>query len=396
MKRGGVTHPKGFSAAGLSAGIKESGKNDVALLISDTSCVAAGCFTTNQCKSYSLLWTQKQIARPVRAVLVNSGNANTCNGAESRRLTECLMKDAGTVLGVPASAVLFASTGIIGIPFPYEKIRAAVGRLRDAARPEGHEEAARGIMTTDTVMKEVAVATGVAGRSKEVVIGGMAKGAGMINPTMATMLAFLTTDAVIERGALQAALKDAVGDSFNMITVDDDQSTNDTVVCLANGHAGNPAIKQGTGAYRQFADALKEACTTLAVMIAGDGEGATKKIEVRITGARSVKDARRAAKRVAGSNLVKSAIAGAWPNWGRILAAVGSTNARMDVEKVRVVLCGSEVYRGEPVVHESGQVRNLLKGKDILLEVDLGTGSSSATAWGCDLTEEYVVINREE
>ncbi|HOL67057.1 MAG TPA: bifunctional ornithine acetyltransferase/N-acetylglutamate synthase, partial [bacterium] len=256
--------------------------------------------------------------------------------------------------------------------------------------------AARAIMTTDTHPKEAQRETGLTGRRKSVVIGGMAKGAGMIKPHLATMLCFLTTDAVIEEKALSLALQEAVDDSFNMITVDNDQSTNDTVLLLANGLAGNQTIHPETEAYQAFARSLKELCQELARAIAFDGEGASKSVEVRITGAFSRQDARKAARQIAGSNLVKTALAGGWPNWGRILAAVGSTNVRLDPLKIRVKLCGIEVYHGQPVPFSDQEIKRRLAGKEIQIDLDLGRGQHQATAWGCDLTEEYVKINREE
>ena len=246
--RGGVTYPEGFLVASGSCGIKRGGRADCALLASTVDCAAAGCFTTNQFQSYSLIWTVRQIKHDVRAVVINSGNANTCNGKENWERTRQVAQEAGRALGVPASSILMASTGIIGNPLPHEKLIAAIPSLAGALSEQSHVEAAQAIMTTDTRRKEVEVASGVKGRRKEVVIGGMAKGAGMINPTMATMLAFLTTDAVISREVLRSALKEAVENSFNMVTVDDDQSTNDSVICLASGRAGNPDIKPDTPA----------------------------------------------------------------------------------------------------------------------------------------------------
>jgi len=395
MKKGGITYPEGFSASGLHCGIKSVKNNDLALLFSETPCTAAGTFTTNKFRSYSLLWTLRNINNPVHAVLVNSGNANTCNGPENYKYTSILAEELSASLGIKPGSVLTASTGIIGLPLPYKKILSAIPDLKKKLHFKNHAEAAKGIMTTDTFMKEVQAETGIAGRHKEVCIGGMTKGAGMINPCMATMLGFITTDAVIERAALHSALKDAVEDSFNMITVDNDTSTNDMVVCLANGRAGNSKIRQGTKDYEKFSASLKSACTNLAKMIASDGEGAGKLIEVRVKGGWSGKDSRRVAKKVAGSSLVKSTVYGCWPNWGRILAAAGSASAKIDAGKIEVSMCGIKVYNGSPVKHDEAKLRRLMKGKEIVIGVDLKKGKFSATAWGCDLTEEYVTINKE-
>ncbi len=395
MKKGGTTYPEGFSASGLHCGIKNGKNNDLSLLFSETPCTAAGTFTTNKFRSYSLLWTLKNINNPVHAVLVNSGNANTCNGSENYKYTSILAEELSANLGIKPDSVLIASTGIIGLPLPYKKILSAIPALKEKLHSKNHAEAAKGIMTTDTFLKEVQAETGIRGRHKEVCIGGMTKGAGMINPCMATMLGFITTDAVIEKAALRSALKEAVEDSFNMITVDNDTSTNDMVVCLANGKAGNKKICSGTEDYEKFSASLKSACTNLAKMIAADGEGAGKLIEVRVKGGWCGKDSRRVAKKVAGSSLVKSTVYGCWPNWGRILAAAGSASARIDSGSIEVSMCGIKVYNGGPVKHDEAKLRRLMKGKEIVIGVDLKKGNFSATAWGCDLTEEYVKINKE-
>mgnify|MGYP000495342771 CR=1 FL=1 len=393
--RGGVTWPDGFTAAGTSCGIKAGG-HDLAIVYSREPCVAAGCFTTNQFKAHSVVYTRRRIRNAVHAIVVNSGNANACNGPENYRATEDLAVRAAEILGVPPGSVLMASTGIIGGPLPAERIAAALPALVGMLSPAGHEDAVRGIMTTDTKKKEIHLDTEIAGRRKQVAIGAMAKGAGMICPTMATMLCFITTDAVISRDALQSALSAAVADSFNMITVDNDMSTNDMVVCLANGAARNPRIRKDSDSYPVFASALKRVCVELAVMIASDGEGATKLIRVEVTGAWSDADARRVARKIAGSNLCKSAIGGCWPNAGRILAAAGATSAKMDVSRVKLSMCGIPVYDGRPVPHDEAKLRKLLGQREVVLAIDLGRGTRAATAWGCDLTEEYVAINREE
>ncbi len=391
----GVTYPGGFLASGMHCGIKSKKINDLALLFSEAPCTAAGTFTTNLFKSYGLMWTLKNIKNPVQAIIVNSGNANTCNGEENYKHTRLIAEELAANLGLKPGSVLAASTGIIGKTLPYEKLLNAIPALAGRLSAKNHAEAARSIMTTDRVMKEYQVDTGIAGRHKEVVIGGMTKGAGMINPCMATMLGFITTDAVIDRTALQSAIKEAVEDSFNMVTVDNDTSTNDMVVCLANGTAGNRKIRKGTEEYAQFLSSLKEVCVNLAKMIAADGEGAGKLIEVRVRGGWCRKDARRVAKRVAGSSLVKSTVYGCWPNWGRILAAAGSAGAKTDTKKIEVSMCGVMVYDGNPVKHDEKKLRELMKKNVITIDVDLKKGRFQATGWGCDLTEEYVTVNKE-
>ncbi|MCM8768801.1 MAG: bifunctional glutamate N-acetyltransferase/amino-acid acetyltransferase ArgJ [Candidatus Omnitrophica bacterium] len=396
MQVAGVTYPEGFLAGGLASGVKEEGKKDLALILSQEDCVAAGCFTTNQFQSFSVIWSRKHLHNSVRAVLVNSGNANACNGPENWLLTQQLAERTGQFFSLPSSAILLASTGIIGRPLPLAKILSALPELKKRLSVSGHRESAEAIMTTDTHPKEAQIDTGLTGRKKQVGIGGMAKGAGMINPLMATMLCFLTTDAVVEKKALSQALKQAVEDSFNMITVDNDRSTNDTVLLLANGLAKNSTIHLGTDEYENFCHCLKKICVQLAREIAFDGEGATKAVEVRVSGAWSRADARKAAKQVAGSNLVKSALAGGWPNWGRILSSLGATNVRLDQNRVSITLCGIEVYRGKPLPFSDQEIKRRLARKEILIAIDLARGQSEAVAWGCDLTEEYVRINREE
>jgi glutamate N-acetyltransferase/amino-acid N-acetyltransferase len=390
----GITYPVGFYASGINCGIKE-GKNDLSLIYSESPCISSGTFTTNQFKSYSVLWCIKNIKNKIKAVLVNSGNANACNGKENWELTKKLIEELGKKLKIEKESILFASTGIIGVPLPYEKIKNGLDKLIEKLSPDGNLEAAKAIMTTDTFPKEYEINTKIEGRKKEVTIGGMAKGAGMINPSMATMLCFITTDAVIDKNALDFALKEAVEDSFNMITVDNDTSTNDTVICLANGLARNKTIHIGTPEYKNFLNSLKKLCIELAKKIAIDGEGATKLIEVSVNGAWCKKDARKVAKCVCGSSLVKTAISGGDPNWGRIVAAVGSTNARIDRENMEVKICGIKVFKGEPVKFDRELLRELMKNKEVKIEIDLKRGNFSAISYGCDLTEEYVKINRE-
>ncbi|MCM8818288.1 MAG: bifunctional glutamate N-acetyltransferase/amino-acid acetyltransferase ArgJ [Candidatus Omnitrophica bacterium] len=392
----GITYPMGFYANGISCGIKNNGKEDLSLIYSIAPCIASGTFTTNQFKSYSILWSIKNIKNKIRAILINSGNANTCNGKENYKLTEKLIEELAEKMNLEKNSILFASTGIIGERLPYEKIRSGFEQLIKNLSIENNLLAAKGIMTTDTFPKEYEINTGIQGRKKEVVIGGIVKGAGMINPCMATMLCFITTDAVIDKKALDIALKNAVEDSFNMITVDNDMSTNDTVICLANGLSKNKTIHIDTPEFELFSNSLRKLCIELAKKIAYDGEGASKFIEVRVNGGWCKKDVRRVAKKVAGSLLVKTAIAGENPNWGRILAAIGSTNARFDKKNIEVKICGISLFKGtEPQKYDEEELKLLLKNKEIKIEIDLKKGNFSATAWGCDLTENYVKINKE-
>lgn len=394
-KKDGITYPYGFSAYGLHSGIKKEKKEDLSLIYSSLPCVAAGTFTTNRFKSYSLIWSLKNIKNPIYAVIINSGNANACNGKENYEKTKQVVEKLAEKLNIESRNVLFASTGIIGKPLPSEKILSSLDELIENLSIEGHTQAAKGIMTTDTFTKEACFDTDIKGRKKNVSIGGMAKGAGMINPEMATMLGFITTDAVIDREALEMALKECVYNSFNMITVDNDTSTNDMVVCLANGAARNKRIHKNTDDYFKFVEGLKSICVNLAKMIVKDGEGATKFLEVRVKGGWCEKDVKRIAKKVAGSNLVKTAIYGSQPNWGRIISTIGSCKAKFKPENVKLKICGINVFEdGQPLKFNEKSLVEKLKNKEILIEIDLKNGKFQAISWGCDLTEEYIKINK--
>ena len=396
MSAEGVCFPEGFAASGMASGIKHSGKKDIALIYSETPCVAAACCTTNRAKSFSLLWSMKRIHNPIRAVLINSGNANALGGPEGWNITCRIMENLAGVMGISQENLLCASTGLIGRVLPEETILRVIPALVKGLSRDGGMDAAQSIITTDRHVKQVHFATGITGMSGNVKIGAMAKGAGMICPNMATMLAFITTDANILRGALKKALSNAVSESFNMITVDGDQSTNDFVVCLANGQARNSTIREGSPEFVEFSESLLEACCLLAKMIAGDGEGATKRMEVIVEGAWSKKDARRIAKKIAGSNLVKAAFAGSWPNWGRIAAACGSASARCDFRRIRISIGSHVVYDGAPVQYCEDDLRRTLSEKEVVFKIDLKQGNGRAVAWGCDLTEDYVRINMEK
>ncbi|MCM8825269.1 MAG: bifunctional glutamate N-acetyltransferase/amino-acid acetyltransferase ArgJ [Candidatus Omnitrophica bacterium] len=396
-ERTGVCFPEGFIAAGINCGIKK-GKKDLAIIISKKPCVAAACSTTNRVKSYSLLWSLKNIKHPVQAILINSGNANVLGGKNAWEITCNIMKVFADATGVGFGNVLFASTGVIGKPLPADLILSGIRRLISTASETGGQDAAEAIMTTDRFPKHIELETPIKGRKKGsfVRIGAMAKGAGMICPNMATMLAFITTDAVISKPALKQALTDAVNDTFNMITVDGDQSTNDFVVCLANGVSGNRTIHQDTSDYKIFYASLKEVCAFLAQKIAENGEGSDRLIEVRVKGAWSQKDARRVAKKIAGSNLVKAAVTGAWPNWGRIAAAAGSVCCRFDPQRMKIYIGEHAVFDCVPCDIDEKLLRQELSKNKVVITVLLGSGKEDAVAWGCNLTEEYVRINMEK
>ncbi len=389
---GGVTAPPGFSAAGVAAGIK-NGKKDMALLVSHRPAAAAGVFTTNRVKAYPVLLTMRNLEDgTARAVVCNSGNANACNGPQGRDDAEAMAAETGRLLGVPADQVLVASTGVIGQPMPMDRVLDGIRRAVAELRPEGGADAAAAIMTTDTFPKEAAVTLELDGR--QVTVGSMAKGSGMIHPNMATMLAFITTDAAVSPGMLQKALRRVVERTFNMITVDGDTSTNDMVLALANGAAGNPPVEGEGPAFGAFCEALEEVCYKLAMAIARDGEGATKLLEVRVKGATTERDARLAARAVAASNLVKTAVFGQDANWGRVLCAAGYSGAEFDPGAV-------DIYIGDVKVAENGgalpfsedEASKALAGEHVIITLDFRQGTSSATAWGCDLTYEYVRIN---
>jgi glutamate N-acetyltransferase/amino-acid N-acetyltransferase len=325
-------------------------------------------------------------------VVVNSGNANACNGPRGLEDARAMAARAGELLGVPAQQVLVGSTGVIGQPLPMDKVLPGIERAVAELSREGGLDAAEAIMTTDIFAKEAAVTLELGGR--ETVVGGMAKGSGMIHPNMATMLGFITTDAAIAPGWLGKALLQAVERTFNMITVDGDTSTNDMVVALANGAAGNRVIDGEGPDFTAFCAALEEVCRNLAVAIARDGEGATKLLEVRVRGARTERDARTAARAVAASNLVKSAVFGEDANWGRVLCAVGYSGADFDPDAVDVFIGDEKVAEnGAALPFSEERAARALAGKHVVITIDMKTGDAGATAWGCDLTYDYVRIN---
>jgi glutamate N-acetyltransferase/amino-acid N-acetyltransferase len=389
---GGVTAPRGFLAGATAAGIKHEGTTrlDLAMLRSVKPCAAAGVFTTNKVKAAPLLLTQKRLEKGrATALVVNSGIANACNGPDGMAAAIAMGEKAAGHIGAAPEEVLVASTGVIGWKMPMERIGAGIGRLE--LSPEGGHDFARAIMTTDTIPKEAAVRVG-----GDYVIGGVAKGSGMIHPDMATLLGFLTTDAALDTDFLRRALKEAVDVSFNMVTVDGDTSTNDMVLLMANGQAGGKKITGGSPEAAVFQRALNEVCVRLAKAIARDGEGATRLIEVNVTGAAGTEDARRVARTVAGSPLVKTAVHGCDSNWGRLLAAAGRCGAALEPDRV-------DIYLGSLKLAENGcaapfnhdEAAGLMGGGEVMIKIDLKLGGGEATAWGCDLSGEYVTINSE-
>ena len=399
---GGVTAAKGFEAASAAAGIKYQGRDDMALIYSETPCRAAGTFTTNVVKAAPVKWDQKIVAESpyVQAVVVNSGIANACTGAEGYGYCEETAKEAAKVFGVPENAVLVASTGVIGMQLPMDRLKKGISLLKEA-KGTGAEKgtaAAKAIMTTDTVHKEIAVQVELGGRT--VTIGGMCKGSGMIHPNMCTMLAFVTTDAAISKELLQRAVSADVKDTFNMISVDGDTSTNDTLLVLANGLAGNPEITEENEDYRAFTKALSEVNTYLAKKMAGDGEGATALFEVKIIGAETKEQAVTLSKSVVTSSLVKAAIYGHDANWGLILCAMGYSGAQFDPEKVDLFFESAAgriqiIENGVAVDYSEEEATRILSEPEVTAIADVKLGTESATAWGCDLTYDYVKINAD-
>ena len=391
-----------MAAAGGAAGIKKQGVKDMALVYSEVPCVAAGTFTTNIVKAAPVKWDQEIVYNhpTAQAIVCNSGIANACTGEEGYGYCRKTAEAASAALSIPEDSVLVASTGVIGKQIPIDKLTAGIKVLAEKKNDsqENGTEAAKAIMTTDTFPKELAVAIEVGG--KTVTIGGMAKGSGMIHPNMCTMLAFITTDAVITKDALQKALSEDVGDTYNMISVDGDTSTNDSVVLLANGMAENPEITYGTEDYKNFAEALHTINEYLAKKIAGDGEGATALFEVKAVGCESVEQAKTLAKSIVCSNLTKTAIAGHDANWGRILCAMGYSGAQFDPEKVDLFFESKAgkiqiIENGTAVDYSEAEATKILSETEVTAIADVKMGDKTATAWGCDLTHEYIEINAD-
>ncbi len=399
---GGVTAAKGFEAAGVEAGIKYQNRKDMALIYSKRPCVLAGTFTSNVVKAAPVLWDKHVVedAPFGQAVVINAGIANACTGKEGYGYCERTAARGGEALGIPGEAVLVASTGVIGMQLPIEKIEAGIDELARAKADTiaAGTMAAEAIMTTDTRSKQAAVEIDIKG--KKVTLGGMCKGSGMIHPNMCTMLAFVTTDAVISKELLTKAVKEDVKDTFNMVSVDGDTSTNDTLLVMANGMAENPEIEEGTPEFDAFLEALHYINETLAKMMAGDGEGATALFETKVIGAATKEDARRLSKSVICSSLTKAAIYGHDANWGRILCALGYSGASFDPEKIELFFESKsgriQIYKdGVAADYSEEEASRILSDPEVRVLVDMKMGTETATAWGCDLTYDYVKINAD-
>lgn len=400
--KGGVTAAKGFKAASTAAGIKYKDRKDMAMIYSEKPCRAAGTFTTNIVKAAPVKWDKDIVTDSLyaRAVVVNAGIANACTGEEGFLYCEETAKAAAECLSIPVHSVLVASTGVIGRQLPMDRITAGV-KAMSADLGESLEkgtEAATAIMTTDTVKKEVAVTFEAGGRT--ITMGGMCKGSGMIHPDMCTMLSFVTTDAAISKELLQEALREDIKDTYNMISVDGDTSTNDTVLLLANGLAGNGEITEKNEDYNAFCKALNFINETLAKKMAGDGEGCTALFEVKIIGAETKEQAVTLSKSVITSSLTKAAIFGHDANWGRILCAMGYSKAVFDPEKVDLYFESAAgklkiIENGVALPYSEEEATKILSEPEVTATADIKMGEANATAWGCDLTFDYVKINAD-
>lgn len=392
---GHVTTPNGFRAGAVNAGIKTYGADrlDLGVLIADTPCVAAGVYTKSTVKGAPVIVTQRHLASGrARAIVVNSGCSNVATGAQGIADAEEMAQLAATLAGCTAAEVAVCSTGVIGRPLPMERIREGVPKIEP--RPDGGADLARAIMTTDTRPKHIAVTVETNGR--RLTVGGIAKGSGMIHPDMATMFGFLTTDAPLTAAYCDAVLRRVVDTTFNMVSVDNDTSTSDTVLLLANGAAGGDPIDEGQSDAPAFEEALLAVALHLAKGIARDGEGASKLIEVQVTGAATIAEARAAARTITASPLMKAAVYGNDPNWGRVMMAIGRSGAQINLDRATVHIGEMVMYAdGKPHEPDGNAVRAALAGPNVLIRADLGMGGAAATAWGCDLTEEYVKINAD-
>jgi glutamate N-acetyltransferase/amino-acid N-acetyltransferase len=388
---GGVTSPRGFLAGAVSAGIKylSPSRLDLGILYSDSPCNVAAVFTTNRVKAAPVMLSLERLEKKTAtAVVMNSGHANACTGekgmADARQMAEMAAKH----VGIPSGEMLVSSTGVIGTYLPMESIGKGIERI--VLSGSGGHDLAQAIMTTDTVPKEVAVKAG------DFVIGGMAKGSGMIHPNLATMLCFLTTDAAVSADFLDEVLRETVDDTFNMLSVDGDNSTNDTVLIMANGRAGGKPLAGDSRQSDLFRQALSEACMYLTREIARDGEGATKLIEVKVSGAVNRNEARQAARTIITSSLVKAAVHGSDPNWGRVVAAVGRSGIEFDNNTLEMGIAGTCLFKeGTPENYDKEKVARHMNDSEVVITVDLHLGEGEATAWGCDLSEEYVTINSD-
>ncbi|MCD7835438.1 MAG: bifunctional glutamate N-acetyltransferase/amino-acid acetyltransferase ArgJ [Lachnospiraceae bacterium] len=399
---GGITAARGFSAAGVEAEIKYKNRKDMALVFSSEPCIAAGTFTSNVVKAAPVLWDKRLVENSefVQAVVVNTGIANACTGRQGLDYCRTEAESVGRLLNLPADAVLVASTGVIGNQLPIDRITAGIEKLAVAMSdtPEAGTDAAKAIMTTDTVHKQIAVETVIGGRT--VTLGGMCKGSGMIHPNMCTMLCFITTDVKISKQMLTKAVKADVTDSFNMISVDGDTSTNDTFVVMANGLAGNEEISAEGSDFDAFCEALHFITTYLARKMAGDGEGATALFECRVINADTKENARTLAKAVICSSLTKAAIFGHDANFGRILCALGYSGVQFDPENVDLYFCSKSgkmhiFGAGVACDYSEEEATRLLSDSEVTVLADMHMGNEEATAWGCDLSYEYGKINAD-
>lgn len=401
---GGVCAAKGFKAAGLEAGIKagHSGKKDMAMIYSDVPCKAAGTFTSNLVKAAPVQWDKKVITESdsIRAIVVNSGVANACTGVQGLAYCDEIARETADITGVDEHQILCASTGVIGRQLPIDRIKEGIRRLYPSleASAAGASLAAEAIMTTDTVSKQAAVKTVIGG--KEVTVGGMCKGSGMIHINMCTMLGFITTDVDISKELLQSALSETITDTFNMVSVDGDTSTNDTVILLASGLAGNACITEKNADYEAFREALAAVSESLSKKIAADGEGATALFEVKAVNALTKQDAIGLSKSIVTSSLTKAAIFGHDANWGRILCAMGYSGVQFHPETVDICFESAAgririVENGVATDYSEEEATRILSEKEVTAIVDVKMGSESATAWGCDLTYDYVKINAD-
>lgn len=400
--KGGVTAAQGFEAASCEANIKYSGRTDMAMVFSKEPCECAGTFTSNVVKAACVQWDMQIVesGKPMHAVVINSGIANACTGKEGFDACEASARAVEDSLKVPYDSVAVASTGVIGMQLPVDKLVKGINAMSKTLDDslEAGTAASKAIMTTDTVNKEVAVSFMAGG--KKVTLGGMSKGSGMIHPNMCTMLAFITTDLSIDKVLMQEALREVVADTFNMITVDGDTSTNDSLILMANGLAGNDKITAKDEDYKSFKEALFFVCRFLARKMASDGEGATKLFEAKIVNAKSKEDARTLSRAIVGSNLSKAAIYGCDANFGRFLCAMGYSGARFDQNDVELFFESRagrlQVFdRGTPIDFDEDFAVKIMKEDEVTVFVDMHEGEAEAAAWGCDLTYDYVKINAD-
>lgn len=395
LENGSVTTPKGFKAGAVAAEIKYKGRTDLAAVYSEVPAKAAAVYTLNKFKAAPLQVTEENLSDgTAQAIVVNSGIANAGMGTEGYKQAKQMSDWSGEALGIPSASCIVASTGVIGMPLPMDNLHKGVEAVAKVLKDDGGHDAAKAIMTTDTHPKEMAVEVEIGG--KPVTIGAMAKGSGMIHPNMATMLGFLTTDVNIDGEALKAAFKSNIDDSFNMISVDGDTSTNDMVVILANGKAENECLTLDSPDFPVFKEALRVIAIEMAQKIAGDGEGATKLVETTVKHAKNDGDARKAAKAIIASSLVKTAVYGNDANWGRIACAAGYSGAEFDPNLVDIFIGNIQVAKdGMGLAFDEEKATELLKQKKVQILVDFHIGDYDATAWGCDLTYDYVKINAD-